>query len=295
MRNLLSWFAAASMLFVAVGSANAAPLNWEGTSFVVLGDLSAIESLGGGVATINNSSGSLPAHLQTLRLKGSRGGVADTVTVLVTDPETAGNNIFAIIVEAELGTGTFGGISGAVASMSVLTRNQLPIRGVAKICLMDTTCSSLIELLLTVPTTVNGVPGSGVIGLGVGGLITVVGGTTMMPAISISMKGAPWTVKTVTAIDQITTTSGNTTFTMVTAKGFAHAPSSGTTSTAALSGVVQMVTPVQIVTNLSLGSSAKLGGSVSLLIHFIPEPGLLMLLGSGVVGLAFLGSRRMRK
>lgn len=291
MRNLLSLFAAASMLFVAVGSANAAPLNWEGTSFVVLGDLSAIESLGGGVATINNSSGSLSAHLQTLRLKGSRGGVADTVTVLVTDPETAGNNIFAIIVEAELGTGTFGGISGAVASTSVLTRNQLPIRGVAKICLMDTTCSSLLELLLTVPTTVNGVPGSGVIGLGVGGLITVGGGT--MPA--ISMKGAPWTVKTVTAMDQITTASGNTTFTMVTAKGFAHAPSSGTTSTADLSGVVQMVTPVQIVTNLSLGSSAKLGGSVSLLIHFIPEPGLLMLLGSGVVGLAFLGSRRMRK
>lgn len=291
MRNLLSLFAAASMLFVAVGSANAAPLNWEGTSFVVLGDLSAIESLGGGVATINNSSGSLPAHLQTLRLKGSRGGVADTVTVLVTDPETAGNNIFAIIVEAELGTGTFGGISGAVASTSDLTRNQLPIRGVAKICLMDTTCSSLLELLLTVPTTVNGVPGSGVIGLGVGGLITVGGGT--MP--EISMKGAPWTVKTVTAMDQITTASGNTTFTMVTAKGFAHAPSSGTTSTAALSGVVQMVTPVQIVTNLSLGSSAKLGGSVSLLIHFIPEPGLLMLLGSGVVGLAFLGSRRMRK
>jgi len=292
MRNLLSLFAAASMLFVAVGSANAAPLNWEGTSFVVLGDLSAIESLGGGVATINNSSGSLPAHLQTLRLKGSRGGVADTVTVLVTDPETAGNNIFAIIVEAELGTGTFGGISGAVPTgTSVLTRNQLPIRGVAKICLFNTTCSSFLELLLTVPTTVNGVPGSGVIGLGVGGLITVGGGT--MP--EISMKGAPWTVKTVTAIDQITTTSGNTTFTMVTAKGFAHAPSSGTTSTAALSGVVQMVTPVQIVTNLSLGSSAKLGGSVSLLIHFIPEPGWLMLLGSGVVGLAFLGSRRMRK
>ena len=292
MRNLLSLVAAASMLFVAVGSANAAPLNWEGTSFVVLGDLSAIESLGGGVATINNSSGSLPAHLQTLRLKGSRGGVADTVTVLVTDPETAGNNIFAIIVEAELGTGTFGGISGAVASTSVLTRNQLPIRGVAKICLMDTTCSSLLELLLTVPTTVNGVPGSGVIGLGVGGLITVGGGT--MP--EISMKGAPWTVKTVTAFDQITTTIGtNKTTISITFKGFAHGPESMTTSTAALSGVVQMVTPVQIVTNLSLGSSAKLGGSVSLLIHFIPEPGLLMLLGSGVVGLAFLGSRRMRK
>ncbi len=292
MRNLLSLVAAASMLFVGVGSANAAPLNWEGTSFVVLGDLSAIESLGGGVATVNNSSGSFPAHLNTLRLKGSRGGVADTVTVLITDPETAGNNIFAIIVEAELGTGTFGGISGAVASTGALTRNQLPIRGVAKICLMDTTCNTLLELLLTVPTTVNGVPGNGLIGLGVGGLITVGGGT--MP--EISMTGAPWTVKTVTAIDQITTTSGAA-FTMVTAKGFAHAPSSGTTTTntAALSGVVQLVTPVQISTNLSLGTSAELGGSVSLLIHFIPEPGWLMLLGSGVVGLAFLGSRRMRK
>jgi len=123
-------------------------------------------------------------------------------------------------------------------------------------------------------------------------LIILGGGT--MPA--ISMKGAPWTVKTVTAFDQITTTIGtNKTTIPITFKGFAHGPESMTTSTAALSGVVQMVTPVQIVTNLSLGSSAKLGGSVSLLIHFIPEPGLLMLLGSGVVGLAFLGSRRMRK
>ncbi|MCH7708879.1 MAG: PEP-CTERM sorting domain-containing protein, partial [Myxococcales bacterium] len=94
----------------------------------------------------------------------------------------------------------------------------------------------------------------------------------------------------------ITTLNGNTTFITVTVKGFAHGPASGTSSsTAFLSGVVQIVTPVQIVTNLNLGSSKKLSGSISLLIHFVPEPGLLMLLGSGIVGLALLGSRRMRK
>ena len=33
----------------------------------------------------------------------------------------------------------------------------------------------------------------------------------------------------------------------------------------------------------------------TLAIHFVPEPGLMLLLGSGVVGLALLGRSRMRK
>jgi hypothetical protein len=293
MRKLFMLVAAASLLLGTVGAASAAPLNWAGTSSTLLGDLPEVLVLGGGVATVNNSSGILPAHLSTLRLKGSRGGVAGTVTVLITDPDTEGNGIAAVIVAAQAGTGTLGGISGAVASTGVLTRNQLPVRGVSKICLITTTCDVFLELVLTQPTTVNGVPGSAVIGVGVGGLITVGAGTN---TIRISVQGAPWTVKTITAVDHITTINLNTTFVTVSAKGFAHGPGSATSSnTAALSGVVQIVTPVQIVTNLQLGSSKKLSGSISLLIHFIPEPGLLVLLGSGVVGLALLGSRRMRK
>ncbi len=293
MRKLFMLVAAACLLLGTVGAASAAPLNWEGTSFTSLGDLPVIEVLGGGVATVNNSAGGFPAHLSTLRLKGSRGGIVGTVTVLITDPETSGNGIAAVIVEAQAGTGTLGGISGAVASVGVLAPNQLPVRGVAKICLITADCATFLELLLTQPTTVNGVPGSAVIGVGVGGLITVGAGTS---TIRISVQGAPWTVKTISAVDHITTMNGNTTFINVTVKGFAHGPSSGTSSsTAALSGVVQIVTPVQIVTNLQLGSSKKLSGSISLLIHFVPEPGLLMLLGSGIVGLALLGSRRMRK
>jgi hypothetical protein len=33
----------------------------------------------------------------------------------------------------------------------------------------------------------------------------------------------------------------------------------------------------------------------TLKVHFIPEPGMLFLLGSGVAGLVVLGRRRMRK
>ena len=294
MRKLFMLVAAACLLLGTVGAASAAPLNWEGTSFTSLGDLPVIEVLGGGVATVNNSAGGFPAHLSTLRLKGSRGGIVGTVTVLITDPDTSGNGIAAVIVEAQAGTGTLGGISGAVASTGVLAPNQLPVRGVSKICLITTDCGAFLELVLTQPTTVNGVPGSAVIGVGVGGLITVHSGGIFN--IRISVQGAPWTVKTISAVDQITTVNGNTTFITVTVKGFAHGPASGTnSSTAALSGVVQIVTPVQVVTNLSLGTSKKISGSISLLIHFVPEPGLLMLLGSGIVGLALLGSRRMRK
>jgi hypothetical protein len=47
-------------------------------------------------------------------------------------------------------------------------------------------------------------------------------------------------------------------------------------------------------TNLSLGSSVKIAILGELLVHFIPEPGLLVLLGSGIAGLLLLGHRRSR-
>jgi len=38
-----------------------------------------------------------------------------------------------------------------------------------------------------------------------------------------------------------------------------------------------------------------MGSFVITVMHFIPEPGLLLLIGSGVAGLAFLGRRKMMK
>jgi hypothetical protein len=136
------------------------------------------------------------------------------------------------------------------------------------------------------------VPGTGTKGVGVGGLITAGG----YGGIRISLQAAPWTIKTATVIDQITPTGGPPRiFETWYAKGWAHAPVSTTTSTAQPSGMIQLVTPNQAVTNLPLGSSDKMGSFLIVMIHFIPEPGLLLLLGSGVAGLAFLGRRRMRE
>src|SRR5262245_65198994 len=100
----------------AVGAAEARPFNWEGTVTTITGTLPGIPIAGGGVATVNGSSGPIPAHLQTLRLKASRGNVTGTATNIITDPETAGNGIAAIIVQGALRTGTFAPLAGGARS-----------------------------------------------------------------------------------------------------------------------------------------------------------------------------------
>jgi hypothetical protein len=291
MRKWFVFVAAISIVVGAAGVASAAPLNWEGTLTVIIADNPPVDVTGGGVATVNDSAGVIPAHLSTLRLAESRGNIAGTETVFITDPELAANGVAAIIVDANLGTGSFRPISGGAASNNVLTGNLLPMKGIAKICILSTSCTSYVVLPLTEPTTVNGVPGTGNRGIGIGGLMTAGG----YGGIRVSLQAAPWTLKTATVIDQITPTGGPPRiFTTWVAKGWAHAPVSTTTSTAQPSGVVQLVSPGQIQTNLPLGSSDKMAGLIILVVHFIPEPGLLLLLGSGVLGLTVLGRRRLR-
>jgi hypothetical protein len=135
------------------------------------------------------------------------------------------------------------------------------------------------------------VPGGGLNAVGVGGVITAGG----WGGIRFSLQAAPWTIKTATVMDQITTTGGSQITSAVTLRGFAHAPASTTSSTAQPGGVVQLVTPNQITTNLPLGSNQRTGSFVTMKVHFIPEPALVLLLGSGVVGLALLGRSRIRQ
>jgi hypothetical protein len=275
-------------------AASAAPLNYEGTSTTYLADYPPGVLYGGGVATINGSAGVIPAHLSTWRLAASRGQISGTFTRIVTDPETLANGVAALIYDnVGGGTGTNTGISGGVAS-TMASPGTTPIHGVVKVCLLSTACTQFLPLVLSQPTTVNGVIGTGVDAVGVGGLLTAGG----YGGIRISLVAAPWTIKTATVIDQITTTPGATPtriFTTWIAKGWAHAPASTTTSTAQPGGMFQLVTPNQVTTNLPLGSSDKMGSFVVVVYRFIPEPGLLMLLGAGVAGLAVMGRRRMRR
>jgi hypothetical protein len=157
------------------------------------------------------------------------------------------------------------------------------LAGTVRLCLVTTDCADELVILLQ---TVNGEAG-----VGIGGLVTVDDGT-----IKISIQGAPWTIKTTTLTDQITTTGElNRIFVDVKLTGFAHGPVSSTSTTGTINGVVQLVTPSQVATNLPLGSNKLIASGQTLMIRFIPEPGLLLLLGSGVAGLALLGRSRLRK
>jgi hypothetical protein len=73
-----------------------------------------------------------------------------------------------------------------------------------------------------------------------------------------------------------------------TAMGFRHGPASLGSSTATASGVLQLVTPIVISTNLGV-DLALLGAFAFLTLHFVPEPGTAVLLGAGVAALAALG------
>jgi hypothetical protein len=289
---------------LAAGGARASPLGFEGTLSALVGSPPPLAISGGGVATLNGSSGPIPGHLATLRLKASRGNLSGTATRIVTDPGLVANGIRAVVLEAAVGTGTLAPISRGPG----LTRNRLPVGGVAKLCLLSTACTDFLPLVLTQPTTngaryqVNtatanqltphhlqgkrlGVPGSGVRGVGVGGLVTAGG----VAAIRISLQAAPWTVGTAQAIDQ--TAAGTRAVTLM---GFAHGPASATSTTAQPGGIVQLVTPSQVRTNLALGGSRKVAVLGQLLVRFVPEPGLLVLLASAVAGLLLLGRGRIR-
>jgi hypothetical protein len=261
---------------LAFGSvAQAAPLKWHGTSTSQIGTLPVIVFLSSGISTVNGSTGY--GHLNQAFNMTPFSGV---VQVPVTDPEvTQANGIVAIKLSITGGGGTISEISGGGPINS-----NTKTRGVSKICLYDPNCNpgGFIGLNLYEHGTL-----STDVGVGIGGLLSVGG----FGGIRISVINNPWTLGNAQAVDE--TDAGN--FVNVTTNGFAHGPASLTSSTAKPSGVVQFVTPSQITTNLTVGSASLQSSLSSIRFHFIPEPGMLLLLGSGVAGLILIGRSRMRK
>ena len=133
----------------------------------------------------------------------------------------------------------------------------MPIVGSAKVCLFGP-CSAAVSNL-NVPLTV----------VGAGGVALVTG------AVNLTVVGAPWTTGTA-AVGTITAMGGV----------------SPLSNTGAPSGAVTLVTPIFISTNI--GASAVVPGFGILSLHFVPEPGTLMLLGSGIAGLVAFGRSRAR-
>lgn len=277
MRRLFPLTLATALLVLAgAGPSSAAPLKWHGTLQIRIGQLPPIGVNGSGVATVNGSSGY--GHLNRLFADG---GFASGQTVVVTDPEVTVDGIISIrATVTRFGPGSLGNLSGG----GPLAPAVLPVAGLAKVCLFDPNClpGGFIPLSLTQHTS-----GSGTRGLGVGGLVTA--GQAGM--IRISIVANPWSIGTVTASDQ----TDNGAIVTRNVAGFAHGPASLTSSTAQPSGMVQLVTPLQVSTNLTAGSNEVLALFGVLTLHFVPEPGAILLIGSGVAGLLLLGRRRMRR
>jgi hypothetical protein len=151
------------------------------------------------------------------------------------------------------GTGT---VSGAPLG------GVVPLSGRAHVCLFAS-CSMGPPANVTIPL---GPVGSG-------------GSTHIDISVNLTVSGAPWTDGTAMA--------GG-----LTQAGLAHGPASGTSSTANASGVVRLVSPFTVSTNI--GAVAYLPGFAILTLHFVPEPGTLLLLSAGLV-LTALGGRRMAR
>jgi len=134
----------------------------------------------------------------------------------------------------------------------------MALKGVANICLFAGCTAPPANV--TVPFTT-----SLVNGVGLGGLPIAVAGL-----VNVTVNGNKWT--TGTASIGTSSVSG---------------------SPLSPSGHIKLVSPVVISTNI--GASAQLPMFAVMELQFIPEPGTLLLLASGVAGLAIVGRKRMSK
>ena len=296
MRKLLSLVVAATLV-VSLGlatTAGAAVVEWSGTMIVNVGTLPQFTHLGTGVATVNGSAGGI-GHINTITIPSGltfTGGHNVPEAIPLTDPDNptlmslrgTGMRIGRIAdgTGGTVGSAVWNGISGG-APLGTKNTGQPP--GNMKMCILFPGCGAYLPIPFGTKGTNR---------VGVGGMFTI-NTFTQFGGFRLSIQAAPWTIG-LASIKNVTTTTpggGTTTYTK-TLQGFAHGPASSTSNTAAISGMLQVVTPIFIETNLGVPDTFQ-AVWVELRLHFIPEPGLLLLLGSGVAGLLMLGRSRMRK
>jgi hypothetical protein len=271
---------ALALVFVVTSAcvASAGPRNWEGTLALEVLGFPPLAVGGGGVATLDGPGGG--TALQTLRIAASRGGVAGSVMFPITDPLVQANGIASLRASVSLASGSFAPISGSLTT-APLTRGELPLRGLVKICLLSAQCTNFYPLLLTRPTGAG--PGAGVAGVGVGGLVTVGGSGPLR----FSIEGAPWTLRTATV--SVATPDGSRV--PVFTSGFVHGAASLTGSTGLPGGSLQLVTPIRVRSS----EGAEMAAFGRLGVRFLPEPGFALLLAAGCLGLGLLRLRGPRR
>jgi len=263
-----------ALIVGAAGEAGATVMPVEATLTVEYGTTEPVQLSGVGVATVNPIVGG--DRLVSLQVGPIDYGDSDSV--LFTDPVVS-----ALVKSYDLRgvsgqSGSFFDLSHATTSPAKLTQNTLPIAGIARICLLFSGCLS--------STTVEAdLSQNGTRGIGIGGTITA-GNTT---GFRVSLHHAPWQLAPATLLQS---TVGGIVTAMAT--GHVRGPLSNPSTAAKAGGSIQLIAPTQVFTEgVPGGYSDRQALFTRLTLNFVPEPGLSLLLGTGVVGLALLGRSRM--
>jgi membrane protease YdiL (CAAX protease family) len=267
--------ACALALVLVAGSAAALVVDWSGELALepLHAALPAARIDGTGVATLNGSAAG--AALVTLSLAG---GITGSDIVPVTDPIVSNGGLVALRFAGRLGAGALRPFQPAATfSTPQLSAGALAFHGDARMCLITWGCNAGLELPLHGGAT----PSS--VGLGVGGMLAIHPSFTLRH----SVLGAPWTPRT--ALLTVPTSGGATATAF--ASGFAHGPLSFTGSTALPGGAASLVTPLVVRDGSGIAGPT---GFARLTLHFVPEPGALLVLPPSIALLA-AGARRRRR
>jgi hypothetical protein len=255
MRKLLSVLSISLLAMGAAGQAGATVLAFSSGSSLGIALATLPPVLIAGTGVATVNGSAAGAHLNSLAL-GASPFATNGFVLPVTDPVAA--PIKGLQLTAHNGDANFTGGTGAGGVL----HGQMPIVGNTKVCLFGP-CSNAVQNLV-VPLTVVGQGGNATVGT----------------SVNITAIGAPWTLGTA----QVGTVSMT---------GFRHGAASLTSSTVGVNGgAVRLVTPVFVSTNIPASAVVPVFGILDL--KFVPEPGTLLLLGSGIAGLVLTGRKRAR-